>query len=124
MNENSTAAAPQRRIGDMPLPGYSLEWGEDGTPLQAPETVYQYRPNDPRYRMWSDIETRELLEYVKSEPARFELRTLFTEPVGDLARAPAAAIADALRRKDRIEAACEKAISGMREVARETAARP
>lgn len=113
-----------RRLDDAPLPNHSLDWGEDGSPLPASSVVYQYRPYDERHRLWSDIKTEELLAYVRSAPERFELRTLFTVSVDDLARAPLATILEARLHLDRIKAATEKAISGMREVARETAARP
>ncbi|OIJ42024.1 hypothetical protein [Massilia timonae] len=125
---STPAPAPdalQRRVDDLPLPGQPLYWGEDGTPLPPSSVVYQYRPQaDERHRLWSDITTQELLAYVKAAPERFELRTLFTVSVEDLARAPLATILEARLQLDRIKAATEKAISGMREVARETAVKP
>lgn len=113
-----------RRVDDLPLPSHPLEWGDDGTPLPASSIVYQYRPLNKRYRLWHDIETQERLDFVRANPEHYELRTLFTVSVDDLARAPLATILEARLHLDRITAATEKAISGMREVARETAARP
>lgn len=118
MIENSTPVpnALQRRVDDMPLPGKPLYWGEDGTPLPASSVVYQYRPQaDERHRLWSDITTKELLTYVQAAPERFELRTLFTVSVDDLARSPLATILEARLSMDRIEARTKKAIDEWRE---------
>lgn len=116
--------APQRRAFEPTQQPRHLEWEEGGTPLPPSSVVYLFRSRDADLPLWDKIKTRERLDLVKSAPERFELWTLFTIPVDDVARAPTAAIADALHRLDRIEAAAAKAISGMREVARETAARP
>lgn len=95
MIENSAPApaVPQRRVDDLPPPAQPLQWSEDATPLPASSVVYQYRPHDERHRLWSDIETEELLTYVRATPERFELRTLFEVPVADLARAPMSTVA-------------------------------
>lgn len=126
MIENSTPApdAPQRRVDDLPLPGHPLEWGDDGTPLPASSVVYLYKAHAWTDNRWMEIKTREQLALIQARKDVFELRTLFTVSVEDLARAPLATILEARLHLDRIKAATEKAISGMREVARETAARP
>lgn len=116
--------APHRRFFEAPQSVRRLEWDEEGTPLPPSSVVYLFRSHDKDFPLWDLIKTQERLQLVREAPEQFELWTLFTVPVDDLVRAPVTIIADALRRKDRIEMACEKAISGMREVARETAARP
>jgi hypothetical protein len=116
--------APQRRIVDAPLPGRRLDWDEDGTPLPPSSVVYLFRSHDKDFPLWDQIKTQERLQTVREAPEQFELLTLFTVSVDDLARAPLTTIVEARLHLDRIKAATEKAISGMREVARETAARP
>lgn len=116
--------ALQRRVEDMPPAAARLDWEDDGTPLPASSVVYLFRSREAGLPLWDEIKTQERLELVKSAPDRFELRTLFTVSVDDLVRAPLATILEARLHLDRIKVATEKAISGMREVARETAARP
>lgn len=127
MSDFSTGAPDptlQRRVDDLPLPVQPLEWGDDGTPLKPSSVVYFRRPVDKRFPLWEQIKTQERLAETKAAPERFELLTLFTVPVEDLARAPLATIMEARLHLDRIRAATEKAISGMREVAREMAVKP
>jgi len=103
--------ALQRRVDDLPLPGHSLDWGEDGSPLPASTVVYQYRPRaDERHRLWADIKTEELLAYVQAAPERFELRTLFTVSVDDLARAPMSTIITAQAELDKARRARDAAV--------------
>lgn len=117
MTENITPAADtlQRRVDDMPLPGHSLDWGEDGSPLPPSSIVHLYRPLDERHRLWSEIKTQELLAYVQAAPDRFELRTLFTVPVDDLARSQLVPVMDARLRLDRMNAAARQAVAGIYE---------
>jgi len=114
----------KRRIEDMPPAARRLDWDEDGTPLPPSSVVYLFRSHDRDFPLWDQIKTQERLQAVKEAPDQFELLTLFTVPVDDLARSPLATILEARLHLDRIKAATEKAISGMREVARETAGRP
>ncbi|WP_137171403.1 hypothetical protein [Massilia sp. HP4] len=116
--------ALQRRVDDMPPAARRLDWDEDGTPLPASSVVYLFRSRDRDFPLWDMIKTQERLQIVREAPEQFELLTLFTVPVDDLARTSLAKILEARLHLDRIKAATEKAISGMREVARETAARP
>lgn len=117
MNENSTPApdALQRRVDDMPMPGHSLDWGEDGSPLPPSTAVYQYRPlADERHRLWADIKTEELLAYVQAAPERFELRVLFKESIEDLVRAPSVVVLTALAALDRSRSEAEAAKAKLR----------
>ena len=101
-----------RRVDDLPLPGHSLDWGEDGSPLPPSSVVYQYRPlADERHRLWSDIKTQELLAYVQAAPDRFELRTLFTVPVDELWRAPLITILSHLAALDKAKVARDAAVA-------------
>lgn len=102
--------ALRRRVDDLPPPAQPLQWGEDVTPLPASSVVYQYRPHDERHRLWSDIETEELLAYVQTTPERFELRTLFTVPVDDLARAPMSTVITAQADLDKARRARDAAV--------------
>lgn len=126
MTENSTPApdALQRRVDDLPPAARRLDWDEDGTPLPASSVVYLFRSHDKDFPLWDLIKTQERLQVVQEAPDQFELLTLFTVPVDDLVHRPLQTILEARQHLDRIKAATEKAISGMREVARETAARP
>lgn len=126
---STTTPAPapdalQRRVEDMPPAAARLDWEDDGTPLPASSVVYLFRSREAGFPLWDEIKTQERLQLVQEAPDQFELLTLFTVPVDDLARSPLTVILDARLHLDRIKAATEKAISGMREVARETAARP
>ena len=118
------ADALQRRVDDMPPAARRLDWDEDGTPLPPSSVVYLFRSHDKDFPLWDLIKTQERLQLVQEAPDQFELLTLFTVPVDDLARNSLSVILSARLHLDRIKAATEKAISGMREVARETAARP
>lgn len=114
----ATTAAPgalQRRVDDLPLPGHSLDWGEDGSPLPPSTVVYQYRPRaDERHRLWADIKTEELLAYVQAAPERFELRALYKESIEDLVRAPSVVVLTALAALDRARSEAEAAKSKLR----------
>jgi len=103
-------AVPRRRVDDLPPPAQPLQWGEDVTPWPASSVVYQYRPHDERHRLWSDIETEELLAYVHTTPERFELRTLFAVPVDDLARAPMSTVITAQADLDKARRARDAAV--------------
>lgn len=124
MNQTATTqaqadGAPQRRIDDLPLPAHQLQWNEEGTPLAGTSVVYLYRPRDERFARWADILTQEHLLEVKAAPERFELRTLFTVPVDELARSPITLVAAAQTKLDIIKAATSAVIANMRAVARE-----
>jgi len=110
---SATNAALMRRITDFPLPARPLEWDEEGTPIEG-SVVYQYHPRSERFALWADIRTEEHLLDVRAQPERFELRTLFTASVEDLARSPLSLIAAAQKRLDLIEAAAGRAIAAMR----------
>ncbi len=114
----------QRRVDDLPLPGLPLDWGDDGTPLEPSSVVYFRRPLDKRFPLWEQIKTKERLAQTQAAPERFELLTLFTVPVDELARGSLVPIMEARLRLDRIEAATARAVEGMREVAREMAVKP
>jgi len=125
--ENAPALAPEqmrRRVDDLPLPGRPLEWDDEGTPLEGSSVVYLYRPRAERFPRWAEIRTQEHLLDIQAEPTRFEIRTLFTVPVEDLARAPLTLIAEARMKLDRIEAAQGKAIASFRAVVAEIARQP
>ena len=114
MTTTDTTQAPapeqQRRVDGQASPRNPLDWGDDGTPLAPSSALRQYRPRDDAFRLWSDIQTEELLACVQAEPARFELRTVFTMPVDELVRAPSVVVLTALAvfdqaRRDREAAA-------------------
>ena len=117
MNITSTPApdALQRRVEDMPPAAARLDWEDDGTPLPASSVVYLFRSREAGFPLWDEIKTRERLELVQAAPERFELRTLFTVSVDDLARSPLATILEARLSMDRIEARTKKAIDEWRE---------
>ncbi|WP_314435838.1 hypothetical protein [Massilia timonae] len=110
-----SGAELQRRVDDLPLPAQPLEWGDDGTPLEPSSVVYFRRPVDKRFPLWEQIKTQERLAETKAAPGRFELLTLFTVPVDDLARAPLVTILEARLSLDRIEAKTRAAIDGWRQ---------
>lgn len=114
----TTTPAPgalQRRVDDLPLPGHSLDWGEDGSPLPPSTVVYQYRPRaDERHRLWADIKTEELLAYVQAAPERFELRPMFTMPIDEVVRAPSVVVLTALAALDRSRSEAEAAKAKLR----------
>jgi len=128
MPETSPAAAPApvaqlRRIDDLPLPARALDWDEDGTPIEG-SVVYQYHPRNERFARWIDIRTREQLLDIQAQPERFEVRTLFTVPVDDVARNPITLIAAARVKLDIIERAAGAAIANMRTVAQQLGGQP
>lgn len=122
--QTPVGAELQRRVDDLPLPVQPLEWGDDGTPLEPSSAVYFRRPLDKRFPLWEQIKTQERLAETRAAPERFELLTLFTVPVDELARGSLVPIMEARLRLDRIEAATARAVEGMREVAREMAVKP
>lgn len=107
-------AAQHRRVDDMPQPDQPLWWGEDGTPLPESSAIHQYRPHDDRHRLWADIKTHELLNYVQASPQRFELRTLYAMPVDDIALSPNVVVLSALEVIDRCNREGEAAKAKLR----------
>jgi len=102
-----------RRLTDRALPGRPLDWDEAGTPIDG-TVVYQYHPRAERFPLWADIRTREHLLDIQAQPERYEVRTLFTVSVDDLARGPLSRVSAARERLDQIEKVGGATIASMR----------
>lgn len=116
-------AALMRRVDDFPLPSRPLDWDEEGTPIEG-SVVYLYHPRGERFVRWAEIRTQEQLLDIQAAPDRFEIRTLFSVPVEDLARSPISLVAAARIKLDIIERATGAAIANMRAVAQQLGAKP
>ncbi|MEH6434338.1 hypothetical protein [Massilia sp. DD77] len=91
---------PQRRIDDQ-HPAQPLEWSDAGTPLPESSIVYLACARGATGDLWMEVKTQETLEALRGSPAH-ELRTVFTVPVDELARAPIAAVVAARTELDRL----------------------